>query len=680
MEEIQSYGVEFDVSQSSYRKMQKFQDRMIAMHKKIQKAAEGMQMPSPTTTTARTPKTSKSTENSDSPFKAKEPSKRMEKMRVDALADVKRNLQHITEEQRTQMMNTLAQVKGVDELNRKIKDQKKVLRDENNAIASKMSASAREQVRMENLKVNALNDVKRNLEHITDLERQELAANLKTVKSERDLRNIIKDQKKVLMEKNRERRKETTELKKQHFLLQRMDASSKQFAGNMVSAFAAAAAGTFVTQTGQNFESVRNTMLAVSDSSEQAGQNMAFVKDEAFRLGLGLKESAKGFAKMVSARGEMSLEDTRQAFLGIAEMGTLLGLSADESGRAINALQQMMSKGVVSAEELKLQMGEVLPNAIQIMAKSAKDAGLTVNGTVKEMMDLQQQGGLISTKVLPHFAKNMREAAQANGALDKALASNRVAMNRFSVSMAEGADTVFQTGFGEGLTELFNTLGENIRDLNPLFKAFGRILGSTFKVIAIGVDLITPPLRFLGVILDNVTEMMGDFSFMVSSAFGVGIVAATGKLGVFAGSLAIVKKGFAAMLLPVMKVVGALALVEELLNALVFKDKKGLIFDVTKPDEGIHEKFTGNEGFMGHLGKAADFLQGSLLGTNLRGNIDQVLNAFNGGTNLGNGGQSQIHPTTVVLQVDKEKLGEVVMSTEAAEAGTLNHIHPLFVR
>ena len=137
---------------------------------------------------------------------------------------------------------------------------------------------------------------------------------------------------------------------KKSFLMSRMESSSKHMLGNMASIFALGAAGTFVTRTGQDFEAVGNTMLAVSKDSKEAEQNLKFVREEAYRLGLGLKESAKGFAKMNAARGDMSLEDTKKAFTGIAEMSTLLGLSSEEGSRAINALQQMMSKGVVSAK------------------------------------------------------------------------------------------------------------------------------------------------------------------------------------------------------------------------------------------------------------------------------------------------------------------------------------------
>lgn len=128
---------------------------------------------------------------------------------------------------------------------------------------------------------------------------------------------------------------------KQNFLLKRMQSSSQQIAGNMVSAFAVAAGVAGITKVGQQFESVNNTMLAVSTNTKEAGENFKFVRDEAYRLGLGLSESGKNFAKMISARGDMSLKDTKAAFTGVSEMATLLGLSADESTRAINALQQI---------------------------------------------------------------------------------------------------------------------------------------------------------------------------------------------------------------------------------------------------------------------------------------------------------------------------------------------------
>lgn len=164
-----------------------------------------------------------------------------------------------------------------------------------------------------------------------------LRENMLKAKTAQQVRSMVATTKHDL----RMQREKLRTLEKQNFLLRRMKSSSEQFAGNMVSAFAVGAGVAGVTRVGQQFESVNNTMLAVSTNAKEAGENFQFVRDEAYRLGLGLSESGKGFAKLVAARGNMSLEDTKEAFLGVAEASTLLGLSTEESTRAINALMQI---------------------------------------------------------------------------------------------------------------------------------------------------------------------------------------------------------------------------------------------------------------------------------------------------------------------------------------------------
>lgn len=422
--------------------------------------------------------------------------------------------------------------------------------------------------------------LKRNLSTSEKETREAIKTSIANAKTAKEVRNAFR------FHKNN-----TAQLQKQQFLMRRMQQSSEQFAGNMVSAFALASGGAAITRVGQDFEAVANTMLAVSVDSKEAATNLGFVKDEAFRLGLGLTEASKGFAKMVAARGEMSLSDTKEAFTGISEMSTLLGLSAEESNRAINALQQMMSKGVVSAEELKLQMGEVLPNAIQIMAKSAGDAGLTLNGTVAEMMDLQQTGGLISKEVLPVFAKNMRDAAAANGGLEKAINSNRVAMNRMVTSFQMAADDFFKSGFGEGLTDMFNSIGKLMKDNSTLWESLGKIVGGVLKALSVIIDeVLNPILSALGSILNLITTALGDFSgILVAVVAKLGFVgkALEWVWGLLSGGQGIVgalTRTFTRLLTPILLVVGAL---EELAEFFAPTGKKTLIgtnIDEIMPD------------------------------------------------------------------------------------------------
>lgn len=94
--------------------------------------------------------------------------------------------------------------------------------------------------------------------------------------------------------------------------------------------------------------------------------------------------------------------DQRKVFESVSRACTAFGMSADDSNGVMLALSQMMSKGKISSEELRLQMGERLPVALQAMAKAA---GVSVAGLDK----LLKQGKLMSKDVLPKFAEALNE-------------------------------------------------------------------------------------------------------------------------------------------------------------------------------------------------------------------------------------------------------------------------------
>lgn len=215
------------------------------------------------------------------------------------------------------------------------------------------------------------------------------------------------------------------------------------------------------------------------------------------------------------------------------------------------------------------------------MAKSAKDAGLTVNGTVKEMMELQMKGGLISEKVLPHFAKNMSAAARANGGLEKAMLSNRVAMNRLMFSFQEAGNIIFKSGFGDGLTELFNAMAESVVKLKPLWEALGKIIGSVFRLIAKGVKWVTPMFISMGEVLNSITSQIGSGREYLLAM--VGPAAWIGRA--FGGWATKLIPAVAAItsLLTIMKEIAFWA--EEIDNLLFSKNKIGVLYD---PRTGVN--------------------------------------------------------------------------------------------
>lgn len=149
---------------------------------------------------------------------------------------------------------------------------------------------------------------------------------------------------------------------------------------------------------------VSTALKNVSGSMSQYADNQRFLVDMAKKYGLEINALTGNFAKFtVSASvSNMSMEEQRKIFESVSRAVTAFGMSAEDSNGVFLALSQMMSKGKISSEELRLQMGERLPIALQAMAKAA---GTSVAGLDK----LLKEGKLMSADVLPKFADALNE-------------------------------------------------------------------------------------------------------------------------------------------------------------------------------------------------------------------------------------------------------------------------------
>lgn len=149
---------------------------------------------------------------------------------------------------------------------------------------------------------------------------------------------------------------------------------------------------------------VTTALKNVSGSMAVFADNQRYLLDLAKKYGLEINALTGNYAKFTAAASisGMSMQEQRKIFESLSRAATAFGMSADDSNGVFLALSQMMSKGKISSEELRLQMGERLPIALQAMAKAA---GTSVAG----LDELMKEGKLLSAEVLPKFADALNE-------------------------------------------------------------------------------------------------------------------------------------------------------------------------------------------------------------------------------------------------------------------------------
>lgn len=149
---------------------------------------------------------------------------------------------------------------------------------------------------------------------------------------------------------------------------------------------------------------VTTALKNVSGTMGQFAENQRFLLDMAKKYGLEINALTGNYAKFTAAASisGMTILEQRKIFESMSRAVTAFGMSAEDSNGVFLALSQMMSKGKISSEELRLQIGERLPIALQAMARAA---GTSVAG----LDELMKKGKLMSADVLPKFAKALDE-------------------------------------------------------------------------------------------------------------------------------------------------------------------------------------------------------------------------------------------------------------------------------
>ena len=212
------------------------------------------------------------------------------------------------------------------------------------------------------------------------------------------------------------------------------------------------------------FEGLENTIRFAS--GKEANTNMTFLDDTIKRLNMDMEASYKGFQTISGAMKGTALEGqaTRDIFEGIATAGTTMNLKADQMEGALLAVSQMASKGKVQAEELRGQLGERLPGAFNIAAKS-------IGVTQAELNDMLDKGQVYAEDFLPKFAKELKRTFQDG--LPAAANSMQAATNKQN----------------NALTSLKRTLGESMR---PAFMMFSENMAGFYNWLNGVIPLLEP--------------------------------------------------------------------------------------------------------------------------------------------------------------------------------------------
>jgi tape measure domain-containing protein len=159
-----------------------------------------------------------------------------------------------------------------------------------------------------------------------------------------------------------------------------------------------------MAEMGAKVESLNAQFKFLTGTASGAQMQLEEIKDLANNFGINVDiatTSYKNFATASVLAGQ-SLEATNDQFKSVMMASRAMGLSTEQTENAFRALQQALSKGVLSAEELRGQLSEAIPGAFTMTAHA-------IGVSEQELNKMIASGGVMSKDVLPLLALQMKQ-------------------------------------------------------------------------------------------------------------------------------------------------------------------------------------------------------------------------------------------------------------------------------
>jgi tape measure domain-containing protein len=215
----------------------------------------------------------------------------------------------------------------------------------------------------------------------------------------------------------------------------------------------------------------KNQLQAVTAESGTFEQSFAFVDGLAARFNVPLDSARQGFIKLYASMEPAGFDQGQieGLFTGISKASAAFGLSADKVDRVNYAFAQMASKGQIMSEELKGQLGDVLPGALGLFAEAAQMS-------------------------IPEFSKAMEDGAFKGEAMEQVLGNVSILLNTKFGPAAEGAAKTLQGA----VNQIQNNLSLMYQAFAPIVDgvaaAFGPQVNSLIKDVTDTVKVLTTAL------------------------------------------------------------------------------------------------------------------------------------------------------------------------------------------
>lgn len=169
---------------------------------------------------------------------------------------------------------------------------------------------------------------------------------------------------------------------------------------------------------------MKSRFFAITHDEKLASEEFKYISKVAIDTANDIKSVTDSYSIFyASARRSLGQEGARGVFEAWTKIGRVLHLDSEAFGRVTYALREMSSKGQLYSQDLKMQLGTHVPDAVDIASTAIQNLGIAGVDTVEKFQELTKKNpksGLMA-KFLIEFSKEAEKRFASPEALAKAL-------------------------------------------------------------------------------------------------------------------------------------------------------------------------------------------------------------------------------------------------------------------
>ena len=228
---------------------------------------------------------------------------------------------------------------------------------------------------------------------------------------------------------------------------------------------------------------IHSRFYAITQDNQKAREEFNYVRKIANETALDIESTAESYSIFyASAHKALGTEGVRGVFDNWTKVGRVLHLSPYQMERVTYALREMVSKGAIYSQDLRMQIGTHVPQAMGLAQKAAEELGITGTDWFEKLQNAAKGNAQLTAKFVQLFSKNAEKAFASPEALKEAMRKPDALLQslanfktNFLIRFSEAGGGYMTVKILEGILNLVSKID---------FETVTRVLGDTARFMA----------------------------------------------------------------------------------------------------------------------------------------------------------------------------------------------------